>query len=249
MIYDPYQSRKLIGKHAELYAESLGTMLDVFRDCFLSPEDEEIWVFGVQLFDELSWRQKLGLLLKVSRFALGGKGDPQEWEALEKAACYSVYQHIFQQLEIERDLQCLENRSRCDLDWDENEDEEIDGGEEWKMQINLAYTEDALRAGADQQEILSILDAKSFDDLDHWHFIINLLADRLVDDRDFELAGTLMDADPELTAGVKSLMGIGHDYFVQTADELSLEEARDVFDELATLCGVPMLVDSDYPPY
>ncbi|MCC9601399.1 hypothetical protein LOC67_12660 [Stieleria sp. JC731] len=255
MIYDPYQSRKLTGPHAELYARSLGVMLDVFRDCFAHPDDDQHWQFGVHLFDSLDWSTKLTLLLKVSRFALLGKGDAHDWGALEKAACFSVYQHVYQQLEIESDLIDLENRSRCAPIWPESGNQEsLDQTEccaeilKWKQLIREAYREDAVRDGADDDEIQYMLAEEDDDELRYYFSIIDVLANRLVDDRDFELAPSFMDVDPEIGFIVKESLGISGDYFIQASDATSIEVALQTFDQLADLAGTSRL-QTDFPPY
>ncbi|MDM4018385.1 hypothetical protein [Roseiconus lacunae] len=258
MIYDPYQPQKLTGRHAELYCKSLALMLDSFRDCFQRPEEDLVWTFGVRLFDGLGWREKLMLLLKVSKLALLGEGDIHEWGALEKAACFSVYHHVFQQLEIERDVLNMDMRSRSERVWIDPGDEEaeeaafaLDEMARWKLLIEEAYAEDARQEGVEDDEIQSILEhpEDEEDDLNHYYSLIDLLAGRLIDDRDFEMADTFLDLDPDVASELKSTMGISDDYFIQMADDAPIEKDHETFDALAKLAGAVKLNDRFEPPY
>ncbi len=102
MIFDPYESRRLTGTHASLYRESLRLMLDIYQEGLRDSHSiDHIWVFGVQLFDQLQQSQQMALLITVSNCVLNGVGDSEEWSASEKAAFYAVYRNVYQQLEME----------------------------------------------------------------------------------------------------------------------------------------------------
>ena len=261
MIFDPNESHQLTGTHAALYRESLGVMLDVFREALFDGSEDyvSIWSFGVTLFDELHWQQQLSLLLSVSRCALNGSGDPQDWSALEKASFYAVYRNVLSYLEIERDLEQMDasemeytlDEDELDLEDDDEYDEGGDEGEEdeqsWQELITAAYQEKCLREGLAPEEIEEYLQftPDGNGDLQHWFSLLESLADQTLDDRDFEMAATLMDADPEIASVIKTQLGIQPDYFIATADEPSSEVVSQMFQELARLAGVPAVDDRD----
>ncbi|OYP33127.1 hypothetical protein CGZ80_18045 [Rhodopirellula sp. MGV] len=223
-------------------------MLDIFRDCFQNPDEEQIWVFGVGMFDQLLWREKLGLLVKVGRLALRGKGDACEWGMLEKAACYSVYQHIYQQMEIEQDIFIMESRSHGSGVWDEDGPEQqlaLDEYRSWTQLIESAFSSDAREQGIDEDEIREQLHFDDEDSLDHYWMIIDKLSDRLIGDRDFELADQMLDADPASALEVKEKLGIGNDDYIATVEELSMAQAEDAFDELAQMSNASLLFRRD----
>lgn len=266
MIFDPYESRRLIGTHAALYRESLRVMADIFHEGVMDEENfDPTWTFGVLMFDELDWRQQMQLLISVSHSALSGVGDPDDWNALEKAAFYAVYRNIYHNLEIERDLYGLDEASIAmtfadpDLDLGEFEEayeaEDAEEGEDdertWREMISGAYREKCQNEGLEPEEIEEYLatDEEEGDDLDHWNSILESLADQLLDDRDFEMASTLMDADPEIAAVIKKELGIKPDYFLETASDPDKDSAPRLFRELAALVGRPIsgIDDSDAP--
>nr|WP_095736707.1 hypothetical protein [Rhodopirellula sp. SM50] len=268
MIFDPNESHQLTGTHAALYRESLGVMLDVFREALFDGSENyvSIWSFGVTLFDELHWQQQLSLLLSVSRCALNGSGDPEKWSALEKASFYAVYRNVLSYLEIERDLERMDasemeytlDEDELDLEDDDECDDYDDGGDEgeedeqsWQELITAAYQEKCLREGLTPEEIEAYLryTPDGDGDLQHWFSLLESLADQTLDDRDFEMAATLMDADPEIATVIKTQLGIQPDYFIATADEPSSEAVSEMFQELAELAGVPAVGGGDDAPY
>jgi hypothetical protein len=261
MIMDPFQSRRLTGKHALLYRESLGMMLDVFRDCLFDGDDRTHWVFEVALFDGLLWKQQICYLARVSMCVLEGPGDPEEWSAIEKAAFYAVYHNVYQQLEIERDLGSMDAKaiqavfSDKDLDLDDEEQDPTEFDDDydlsWEEMIAAAYREKCQEDGLTLEEIESHLqlDPDGDNDLFHWHALLESLADQILDDRDFEMAPTLMDADPAIASMIKKELGITPDYFVETADEPLDAMVPRLFQELSELAGLPPLDDPKDAPY
>lgn len=254
VIFDPYESRQLTGTHAELYRESLRLMVDIFSEGVSDHEHyDPDWAFGVMMFDELHWQQQMRLLISVSQCALDGLGDCEEWSALEKAAFYAVYQNIYQHLEIERDMNSLDGASITssledselglgDLDSEYDLFEETDAFEpSWREMISRAYREKCEREGLDSEEIDEYLltDEEEGEDLGHWASILESLADHILDDRDFEMASTLMDADPEIADAIKRELGIKQDYFIETVPDPQEGNVGELFSELSRLAGIP----------
>lgn len=254
MIFDPYESRRLTGTHAALYRESLCLMLDIYQEGLRDSHSlDHIWTFGVQLFDELQQCQQMALLITVSNCVLNGVGDSDEWSASEKAAFYAVYRNIYQQLEMERDMDAMDAASMAmpyaNLDFDldlggfeeaeeADEDEYAPEGElSWRETIATAYREKCEEEGLSAEEISEYLetDEAEGEDLDHWDAILDSLADQILDDRDFEMASILMDGDPEIVGAIKKELGIKPDYFVETVSEPDNGVA--IFNELAVLAG------------
>ncbi|MCA9138596.1 MAG: hypothetical protein KDB00_17615 [Planctomycetales bacterium] len=262
MCYDPYESRLLTGTHAALYRESLCLMLDIYQEGLREREHfDHIWVFGVQMFDELQQSQQMALLITVSNCVLNGAGDSDDWSASEKAAFYAVYRNIYQQLEMERDMRALDAASMptpyADLEFDLDsggfEDVEDDiyspaGELSWREMIAKAYREKCHNEGLSDEEIDEYLatDDEEGEDLEHWDSILDSLADQILDDRDFEMAGMLMDGDPEIVDIIKKELGIKQDYFVETVSEPDTEAANRLFSELAVLAQRRGVDDAPY---
>lgn len=263
MIFDPNQSNRLVGAHAELYSDSVGMMLDVYRECMADDDPESYWSFGVALFDGLQWQQQLALLAQVSKCVLEGTGAPEQWNALEKASYLAVYRNVYQQLEIEQDLSEMDPALNeflfkdDDFDFDDSDndsddlsdsEESVEGDEDehsWTELISAAYVEKGVREGLAAESLQAVpgIDADDEEALVHWNELLDGLADQFLDDRDFEMAPTLMDADPEVASEIKKALGIAPDYFIETADEPSDAEVANLFRELAALVGVADLRD------
>ncbi|MCO8121892.1 hypothetical protein NHH03_09105 [Stieleria sp. TO1_6] len=248
MIWDPNETATLVGKHAELYRESLAAMLDVLQEYYCEADNDLIWSYGVQLFDDLQWQQQLELLVRVSKAALAGQGDPEQWNSLEKAAFYAVYRNVEVLMEIDEEIKNIDPNS-LELPFKDDDDDEIpewedaefdDGGTSWRDLIADAYREKCLRDGLSDEEIESILEVHPDceNDSAHWYDLLEGLADEVLDDRDFEMASTLMDIDPDLASVTKELLGITSDYFVQTMGEPDPEQVIALFEELAELAGI-----------
>jgi hypothetical protein len=68
--------------------------------------------------------------------------------------------------------------------------------------------------------------------MDSWELQIELLADRILWDRDYELADTLMDVDPDAATEQKQFLGISDDYFSAIAPDISDQEFAAVLQSL-----------------
>ena len=93
------------------------------------------------------------------------------------------------------------------------------------------------------------IDPDSEDDLRHWQSLLESLADHILDDRDFEMESTLMDADPAIASLIKKELGIKPDYFVETAEEPTDAIVPRLFRELAELAGLPPRDDEEDVPF
>jgi hypothetical protein len=272
MIFDPYASRKLTGKHAMLYRESIGTMLDVFCECRHGRDGESIWSFGVALFDELEWRQQLRLLIGVSDCVLDGKGDPNQWNALEKAAFYAVYHNVYQQLEIERDLGNIDAAAlERSFDLEELDDIEIGddldnlaheldeacGDEElsWRELITEAFREMCLADEMMDEEIDESIrcDCEEDESLRHWRKLLDRLADQILDEHEFKTQSTCSDATHETAAGPKPSLEIHPKDDAETIGEPNDLAVASMFQKLADLAGVQpvtgFVIDDDDAPF
>lgn len=56
-------------------------------------------------------------------------------------------------------------------------------------------------------------------DLSEWSGVIESLADRILWDRDFEMAESFLDAAPAVASVQKSMLGIDQDYFAAAATD------------------------------
>jgi len=83
----------------------------------------------------------------------------------------------------------------------------------------------------------SDLDAPDRDceDIGQWKRVIELLADRVLWDRDFELEEAFADHDPEKINAIKQYMGINEDYFAVAAPDANSQEYMKLHQELIGL--------------
>ena len=61
-------------------------------------------------------------------------------------------------------------------------------------------------------------------DIDRWQHEIEILADQILWDRDFELEELIADQDPFKVAGIKEYLGIGRDYFSTPGPDANSQE-------------------------
>ena len=73
------------------------------------------------------------------------------------------------------------------------------------------------------------------DDIDQWNRVIELLADQVLWDRDFELEEAFADHDPEKIKAIKRYMGINEDYFAVAAPDADSQQYLQLHRELIGL--------------
>ena len=211
--------RVLGGAEAELFRAGLWALVEQIKD-----EDELGACYCIQLFDELTWSQKLAVLEQLATHLLAnetqGPDAAPKLTAVNEAAVGAVFEHI----SFEIDLEIEENLSVTT----------------WRQRVLAACHEsfgmvevDAAAADGVADDELSIPENPESTRRDLWHPTVQLLADRILWDRDYEMVGQFLDEPPEKAALLRQIMGIDDAYFAVAADDLSSE--KDVSNSLQRL--------------
>ncbi len=214
--------RVLEGTEAHLLRETIASLVDWIA--FSETQGDEFcgldFVSGIGIFDALEGTQKLVLIDQAARFLLSPTEEVLPLNAISEAVVGVMFEHLRQQVRTEIDMQRFGDDDDCptaELSW-----------RELIRQTRLSLMEsndEDLSASEDSGPPLT-----SSTDMSEWDLQIELLADRILWDRDYELADSLMDADPDSAQLHRSSLGISDDYFSAIAPDM--REAQ--VDELLT---------------
>ena len=188
--------RVLSGAEADLFREALTTCVDWIEGDV--DQDEAFHEFGIPVFDSVTTRGKLALLADVGYALLMETEQCPGLTAITDSTVGAIFVALDESLEHEIDNEFdLEDRTF------------------WRRSI--------LAAIAESDFDLETPDADSCD-WDEWEFLIDVLRDRILRDRDFVLEPIFGDADPLTGEDVKLNMGIDEEYFQAVAPDPSDQE-------------------------
>ena len=142
-------------------------------------------VTGVGLFDELSQDQKVAVLFGVAQALLQEGVSSPELTAINEAAIGAIYEHIDAQV-----------------------DREIEGG---GRPVFRRLVVECVRADL-EAEGERPPDADSTDKSE-WPVLVVICADKILYDRDFDMAYLFLDEQPEKAAALRDYFGISEDYY------------------------------------
>lgn len=223
--HTPTGDRCLVGEEAELVRDSLATMVQELASC--RETEESPWDYGVPLFDELVWQQQLAVLELLAQNLLEETDETLELSGVYEAGVAAVFRNVLQQIELEielHDVSPLEFRCRWRQAafeaYIENEDDEI-------VQQEAAIELETGNSGFE-------IDVNSVD-LEDWSWLIELLTDRVLWDRDFELVNEMIDAPPERAAALRAVLGIDPDYYTTIAPDPTDRQVDALFRSLEEL--------------
>ena len=97
-----YGNRTLAGAEAALIKAAVTAVAEQIRE--ESGGFESAWGYGIALFDELTWTQRLMLLDRVATYLLTDTHEPLELTAVNE----SVIGVLFERIRIELDLEILD---------------------------------------------------------------------------------------------------------------------------------------------
>ncbi|PAY20857.1 hypothetical protein CKO51_03690 [Rhodopirellula sp. SM50] len=223
--HTPFGDRYLVGEEAELVRDSLATMVQELASC--RETEEEPWEYGVTLFDELTWQQQLAVLDLLATNLLQETDQTLELSGINEAAVAAVYQNIIQQIELEIELhpvspeefRCRWRQAALDA-FLENEDDDV------------LLREERLQE-ADQKSVFD-LEVDSLE-VDRWSWLVEVLADRVLWDRDFEMVNVMIDAPPERAAAMRAALGIHSGYYTAIAPDPTDRQVDSLFESLEQL--------------
>lgn len=194
----PNGNRYLTSAEAALFkAATLGLVEQVKDEAYL-----ETCGYGVQVFDQLTWSQRLASLEIAATHLLCDSTPSPILNAVNEATIAAIFAHASFEIDMEIDAipsryhwRQLTLRAGCECF---NIDDD-------PKSLELEY--DFPQGIEDERRQL-------------WHPLVNSLADQILWDRDFELMETFIDEPPEKATMMRQIMGIDDNYFSTAADDL-----------------------------
>jgi hypothetical protein len=204
----------LPSKHARLFCAAVGFLSDQIG----WTEQEDWWDDDHSVFDRLTQGQKQSVLLEVTRALLDKRAEAPPVTAVRAAAVAQVYQTVV-------DLITADIETDGDTEMRTMLLEAVDEADYWEnVNLNLA-----------RGEPLVVPLSPACNDVDEWAYLVEVLCDTVLDDRDFEMEGTFSDLDPEETAELRRQMSIGPDYFTDVPEDPTPEQLEQIRRELLDL--------------
>jgi len=212
--------RTLRADEAQLVLTSVGYLHDMITSGVDLGEPYET---GVVMFDTLQPTQQMAILHEVAHGLLDEQTPLVELTAVREATVYAIYCELVSLVQIELDLSAqskpsFDSRARI---------------------IRVCEHFEQQRSQWDDPESTQSVEfdppALQCDDIDQWIRVIELLADQVLWDRDFELEEAFADHDPEKIKAIKRYMGINEDYFAVAAPDANSQEYMQLHRELIGL--------------
>ena len=194
--HTPRGDRVLAGPEAELFRDALTIITDWIEGDV--EQDQAFHEFGIPAFDSATARGKLALLADVGHALLMETDRCPKLTVVNESTLGAIFVAL-----------------------DESVEHEIDN--EFELQDRTFWRRLILQAVAAVDSELETPEAESCD-WDEWEFLIDVLRDRLLWDRDFDADPTFGDADPAKAHDARSRMGIDENYFRAVAPDPSDEE-------------------------
>ncbi len=228
--------RTLRGSEAALVASAISVMIDAFhlrlRDDELDeqespPPDSQT---GIAVFDSLTLTQRIAVLQRAAKYLLTGADGltADRLSAIDDATVAAIYAEVRDQVAIEIDL--------CDIVLGADR---LDGNRErrsirkppshWRSLIFAALRESAIQI----DDLTEINDSR----LQPWEDAVEVLANEILWDRDFELADGFLDEQPDIARQRKRLLGISDQYFIQPAPDPDLDQVHRMLAEIRGYTG------------
>jgi hypothetical protein len=206
-------NRELAGAEAALLKVAITAVVEQIKEESSGYVDQA--EYGIRLFDELPWSQRLVLLEQIATYLFTKTREPLELTAVNEAAIGALFEHIRWEIELEIVLR--------------NEDP-LQPDTQWRELVSTAYEECFRDEGADgtieEWDDFSQPDITS-EDRETWSDLIESLANRILWDRDFEMEDLFLDEAPEKTEIMKQYLGIDSDYFAAAAPDAVTDEAME----------------------
>ena len=213
-----YGDRVLTPAEAALFVEASAYMRDMITAAVEMNEPHGV---GVAAFDRLQPTQQLAALHIVNMALIKPEIEPPPLSATLEGTVYAVFKDLQSLIALEVDYE-------FDLEISYHLRNAILAARKAKIVTETDWHEPS-------EEELNELPDRDCTDIDRWAFEIEILADQILWDRDFELEGLIADQDPSKVADIKEYLGIGHDYFATAAPDANSKEYLRLDRELAEL--------------
>ena len=213
-----YGDRVLAPAEAALFVEAVAYMRDMIS---VAVEIQESHYVGVAAFDRLQPTQQLTALHLVTMALLKPEIPAPALSATLEGTVYGVFKDLLSIIEVEIDA-CRDDEISYEL-----------------RNAILAARSAGVVGKTDwhqpsEEEIANLPDC-TCTDIDRWEAEIEVLADQILWDRDFELESLIADQDPSKVADIKEYLGIGKDYFSTAAPDANSQEYLRLDKELVEL--------------
>ncbi|MGB7345014.1 MAG: hypothetical protein WBD20_12440 [Pirellulaceae bacterium] len=230
--------RTLLGVEAEVVAHAVDMMIDALTnhidDQGVDDDCDAIAGYcqsGIAIYDELPPTRRIALLHEVAGYLLMPTDGVMPLSAYAEAAVAAIFVEVRDQVAIEIDL------------FPSGPDEISDDPEEnitWRELVLAAYESVAALADDNWEALHDDLPDPLSCELDDWEPLIDSLADAVLWDRDFEMAGDFLDAEPAVSQQRRRLLGIEEDYFASIVpDPVGTEVFRLISDTRAIVRAKP----------
>jgi len=193
-------NRILRGAEWELFRAGLAVIWDEIEDCL---EGEDSFTCGIAAFDNLQANQKLALLASVGQALRDASVPMPELTVHGEATVAAVFECIWQSVELEISLSS---------DQTDNPDAVF-----WRQLILVACRE----INETWEEPLPGPDC---DEPDVWEMLVDVLAERILWNSDFDMEEDFLDGDPVVAEQKMKEMGIAREYYVKPVPEPTEEE-------------------------
>lgn len=234
MWHTPDGQRILLGAEAELVQRSIESIVSQLYE---SNSDDDACTFesGISVFDQLQLNQKIVVLRQVACYLLTDTDAPLPLTAVNEAAVGAVFENIRQHVETE-----IEHCSVLGQMFPIHNSSALSCDEEpwtiWRSKI-LAAEFATLSRGEWELLVAEGFHWPSEDclEIERWDEIIESLADRILWDRDYEMSDSFLDDDPLSATARKEMLGIEHDYFIDTPPDPNDDELEGVISEIHSI--------------
>ncbi len=201
--------RHLVGAESALVGQVIRLMAErIFQDV-QRDQDRPQFVYGVELFDALSPPQQLALIKTLAEHLLLETDTTLELTSLNESAVYAIYRALVDEIEREIDEDASVRLSEAEYPTDF-----------WRSACLDAYNElfpneqrNEVYAGDDRDSPWVCPRDSSSVNYFQWESLADMLADRVLCDRDFEMAELFLDTAPDRAAELKAMLGISDDYY------------------------------------
>lgn len=195
----PSGVRTLTGVEALPVRDAIGWMVDMIHEEASGYADSSY--SNVALFDGLTWTQRLAVLDEVSAALLLPSSEVANCSAVHEATVGAIFSTMGILIEGE-----ICNGTGLGI----------------RRAVRDAYR-GCFDPCTDDSEVLP---AKLGDvRLDRWEYVIEMLACRVLHDRDYALADRVLDLEPEKAELFRQLMGIDDSYYADSGEEVSEAQA------------------------
>ncbi|MEL6895393.1 MAG: hypothetical protein AAFP90_04750, partial [Planctomycetota bacterium] len=191
-------------------------------------QDGMLEPYGIAVFDALQPSQQLGLLHRVAYYMLNDTPRTLPAAAVYEATVAAVFAEIRDQVAMETELQSpAKSHPSGSEDFDPDmaslrQSLDLGQGQDafmWRHRVlscivETMETEDRfVEPGGPTPPMLND------PDLARWQFWIEAITDRVLWDRDYEMAAFFLDSPPDRAARHRGLMGIDEEYFSRIAPD------------------------------